>query len=98
ADNRLTLPLALRGRALFESGFGVDELAERQREGWVFRKTKLSDAFDYEKAREKLPERNNMLLIVRGQGELRFFTHAARPEPIAGDTILSYSPPKTGQA
>lgn len=93
-DDKHSLPEALRGRALFESGFGVDEVAERTQQGWVFRRTKLSDAFDFEQAQEKLPDSANMLLLVRGAGELRFFTHAAKPEPRAGDTILSFSPPQ----
>ncbi|MEO0688786.1 MAG: sodium:proton antiporter [Pseudomonadota bacterium] len=93
-DDRHALPEALRGRALFESGFGVDEVAERQAQGWVFRKTRLSGAFDFEQAQEKLPDSANMLLLVREGGELRFFTHAARPVPKPGDTILSYSPPQ----
>ncbi|MEM6586438.1 MAG: sodium:proton antiporter [Pseudomonadota bacterium] len=92
-DNKNALPEALRGRALFESGFGVDEVAERTAQGWGFRKTKLSDAFDFAKAQENLPDSANMLLLVRGGGELRFFTHAARPTPKAGDTILSFLPP-----
>ena len=97
-DNKNALPEALRGRALFESGFGVDEVAERTAQGWGFRKTKLSDAFDFAKAQENLPDSANMLLLVRGGGELRFFTHAARPTPKAGDTILSFLPPKTSGA
>lgn len=93
-DDKHALPEALRGRALFENGFGVDEVADRTAQGWGFRKTKLSDAFDFEKAQEKLPDSANMLLLVRKDGELRFFTHAVRPEPKAGDTILSFLPPK----
>jgi len=93
-DDKRRLPDTLRGRALFESGFGVDEVNERQQEGWVFRKTKLSEAFDFEQAQEKLPESANMLLLMRGEGVLRFFTHAARPEPRAGDIIISFSPPQ----
>ncbi|MEO1488940.1 MAG: sodium:proton antiporter [Pseudomonadota bacterium] len=97
-DDKHKLPDALRGRALFESGFGVDEVNERQKQGWVFRKTKLSDAFDFEQAQEKLPESANMLLLMRGEGILRFFTHAAKPEPRAGDVIISYSPPQLKSA
>ena len=97
-DDKHALPEALRGRALFESGFGVDEVAERTAQGWVFRKTKLSDAFDFEQAQEKLPDSANMLLLVRGGGELRFFTHAAKPTPKAGDTILSFLPPQIKRA
>jgi NhaP-type Na+/H+ or K+/H+ antiporter len=97
-DDKHSLPETLRGRALFESGFGVDEVAERTAQGWVFRKTKLSEAFDFEKAQEKLPDSANMLLLVRASGELRFFTHAVRPTPKAGDTILSFIPPKIKRA
>ncbi|MEP0189225.1 MAG: sodium:proton antiporter [Erythrobacter sp.] len=93
-DDRHALPESIRGRALFESGFGVTDVNERQFEGWVFRKTKLSSEFDFEDAQEKLPDSANMLLLVRGDGDLRFFTHAARPEPCAGDTILSFMPPQ----
>jgi hypothetical protein len=35
-----------------------------------------------------------MLLLVRESGRLRFFTHAARPEPRAGDTIITFAPVK----
>ncbi len=93
-NNRHALPPTLRGRALFESGFGVSDVNERQQQGWVFRKTKLSEEFDFEDAQENLPESAHMLLLVRNGGKLRFFTHAARPEPRAGDTILSYVPPQ----
>ena len=93
-DDRHALPESIRGRALFESGFGVSDVNDRQREGWVFKKTKLSDEFDFEDAQEKLPDSANMLLLVRKGGVLRFFTHAAKPEPRAGDTILSFLPPQ----
>ncbi|MEP3052252.1 MAG: sodium:proton antiporter [Erythrobacter sp.] len=92
-DDKHALPDAIRGRALFESGFGVTDVAQRQQEGWVFRKTKLSDEFDFEDARGILPDSANMLLLIRASGTLRFFTHAARPEPRAGDTIISFTPP-----
>lgn len=91
-DDRHSLPDALRGRALFESGWGVTEVSERQQQGWVFRKTKLSEEFDFDAAREKLPEGAHMLLLLREGGRMRFFTHAARPEPRAGDIIVSFSP------
>ncbi|MCA0903552.1 cation:proton antiporter [Qipengyuania aquimaris] len=94
SDDKHSLPESLRGRALFESGFGVEDVSERQRQGWVFRKTKLSDEFDFEDAQERLPDAANMLLLIRRGGVIRFFTHASRPEPRAGDTILSFLPPQ----
>lgn len=93
ADDPRKLPASLRGRALFVSGFGVADVHQRQMDGWVFRKTKLSDQFDIDAAKEVLPEAANMLLLLRPDGRMRFFTHAAAPEPMAGDTIVSFSPP-----
>lgn len=93
-DDKHALPMGLRGRALFEDGFGVDEVNARRQQGWSFKKTRLSDEFRYEDAREKLPDSATMLLLVRRDGTLRFFTHAARPEPRAGDTIITFAPPQ----
>ncbi len=93
-DDRHALPESIRGRALFEDGFGVTDVNERQKQGWVFKKTKLSEAFNFEDAQEKLPDSATMLLLVRRTGTLRFFTHAARPEPRAGDTIVTFAPPQ----
>jgi NhaP-type Na+/H+ or K+/H+ antiporter len=92
------IPASLRGRALFESGFGVADVNERQAKGWVFRKTKLSDEFDFDDAREVLPDEGHLLLLVRKGGTLRFFTHAMRPDPRPGDTIISFTPPKSRPA
>ncbi|MEW4449618.1 sodium:proton antiporter [Qipengyuania sp. JC766] len=93
-DDRHALPESLRGRALFESGFGVADVQQRQQMGWVFRKTKLSQEFNFDDAQQKLPESTHMLLLLRDGGRMRFFTHAARPEPRAGDIIISFSPPQ----
>ena len=93
-DDRHALPSGIRGRALFETGFGVEDVNERLARGWVFRKTKLSEEFDFEAARQRLPDAASMLLLVRDSGTLRFFTHAARPEPRAGDVIVSFAPPQ----
>ncbi|RIV86632.1 cation:proton antiporter [Aurantiacibacter zhengii] len=94
-DDHRAIPASLRGRALFRTGFGVDDVQQRQNEGWVFRRTKLSEKFDVDDARDTLPEATSMLLLIEPDGEMRFFTHAAEPEPQPGDTIISYSPPRT---
>jgi NhaP-type Na+/H+ or K+/H+ antiporter len=87
------LPESLRGRALFTSGHGVEDILQREEQGWTFRKTRISEQFDYEAARAALPPEGDMLLLLRKNGALRFFTHASRPTPQPGDTILSYVPP-----
>ncbi|WP_340588129.1 sodium:proton antiporter [Erythrobacter alti] len=93
-DDHRALPASLRGRALFASGFGVDDVQQRQQEGWVLRRTKLSEQFNIEDARESLPNAANMLLLIKPDGELKFFTHASAPEPQPGDSVISFSPPR----
>jgi NhaP-type Na+/H+ or K+/H+ antiporter len=94
-DSR-ALPASLRGRSLFANGLGVEDLRQRQKKGWVFRKTRLSEQFNFEDAQDTLPPAAEMLLILGRGGQLRFFTHAAAPKPTAGDIVISYSPPKGG--
>ncbi len=92
------LPESLRGRALFDSGLGVEDILTREAEGWTFRKTRISEQFAFEDAKADLPDGADMLLLLRKGGALRFFTHASRPTPQPGDTILSYVPPSTPAA
>tara|TARA_B100000678_G_scaffold236234_1_gene205781 strand:+ start:6070 stop:7926 length:1857 start_codon:yes stop_codon:yes gene_type:complete len=91
-DDRRALPGSLRGRALFASGFGVAEVEQKQKEGWTFRRTKLTEEFTIDDAREKLGDKAQMLLLLRENGNMRFFTHAAKPEPRPGDIVITYSP------
>lgn len=93
-DDRQSMPEALRGRALFESGYGVDDIAERLAQGWQLRKTKLSDSFKFEDAKDVLPPSTNLLMLLKGDGRMQFFTHAARPDPGPGDTVISFAPAK----
>lgn len=97
SDSPFALPESLQGRALFASGFSVEDVHDRQMAGWVFRRTKLSDQFNLEDARETLPPQANMLLLLQPDGTMKFFTHASAPEPQAGDTIISFSPPRNKQ-
>ncbi len=94
-EDARALPDALRGRALFTSGHGVEEIVDRERQGWAFRKTRITDKFDFETARADIADEADMLLVLRKNGALRFFSHASRPVPQSGDTIISYGPPAT---
>ena len=94
-DDHRALPESLRGRALFESGFGVTDVNERQMQGWVFRKTRLTDEYSFKQAQADLPEDAHLLMLLReSSGNMRFFTHVARPDPKSGDVVLSFIPPQ----
>ncbi|WP_034960676.1 sodium:proton antiporter [Erythrobacter longus] len=97
SESRTSLPESIRGRALFEDGFDAGAVNQRIADGWIFKKTKLSEEFDFADAQEKLAEDASLLLLLRESGTLRFFTHAVRPKPRAGDTVISFVPPKSAQ-
>lgn len=94
-DDPRSLPEALGGRALFTSGFGVEDLSERQRDGWIFASATLEEGNTFASLRAVLPEAAEPLLLLRRSGSIRCFTHASRPVPEPGDTVIAYSPPTT---
>ena len=68
---------------------------EREGQGWSFRKTRISEQFDFAAAQAALAEEADMLFVLRKDGRIRFFTHASRPNPQPGDTVVSYGPPRS---
>lgn len=95
-EDRRSLPEALRGRAMFTAGHGVEDISRREVAGWTFRKTRISEQFNFEDARSLLPDEADMLFVLRKDGRIRFFTHAARPTPQTGDIVVSYGPSRHG--
>ena len=91
-EDHRSLPEALRGRAMFTAGHGVEDILRREAAGWTFRKTRISEQFNFEDARSTLPDEADMLLVLRKDGRIRFFSHAARPTPQSGDIVVSYGP------
>lgn len=91
-EDHRSLPEALRGRAMFTAGHGVEDILQREAAGWTFRKTRISEQFNFEDARSTLPDEADMLLVLRKDGRIRFFSHAARPTPQSGDIVVSYGP------
>lgn len=91
-EDHRSLPEALRGRAMFTAGHGVEDILQREAAGWTFRKTRISEQFNFDSARSTLPDEADMLFVLRKDGRIRFFTHAARPTPQNGDIVVSYGP------
>ena len=95
-EDHRSLPEALRGRAMFTAGHGVEDILRREAAGWTFRKTRISEHFKFDQARSILPDEADMLFVLRKDGRIRFFTHAARPVPQSGDVVVSYGPSRHG--
>ncbi|MEZ0495913.1 cation:proton antiporter [Sphingomonas sp. IW22] len=93
-DDPRSLPASLRGRALFRSGLGVEDLARRDADGWTFASLNGGDGAKLAQAMEAPPGGSEPLLLIRQNGSIRFFTHASRPSATDGETVLVYGPPE----
>lgn len=94
-DDRTGLPDTLRGRALFHSGVGVESLDRRHEEGWRLQVGDASDIIsESDEPAVEYSSKADPLLILGRKGQLRFFTHASRPKPQPGETVIVYAPPE----
>jgi len=94
ASDPYTLPVTIGGRMLFRSGASFDELEQRTLQGWVFNRTKLTEEFGFDDYEEQRAEGSELLTDYGGDGKLSFTTIKERPKGRAGDTLLTFSPPR----
>ncbi|MCJ7420534.1 cation:proton antiporter [Sphingomicrobium astaxanthinifaciens] len=94
-DDPHALPTSLRGRSLFDTGHGVEDVADHVARGWKLMPIELTLTLDTNLMRSHLPEEHLPLFVLREDGRLRFYTHASRPDGRPGDTIVAYVPPGT---
>lgn len=83
----------VRGRRLFGSGLGFDDLQRRHREGWRFRPTRLTDEFGADDFLATRPEGAECMLTVTPNGELSFSTQPGRNRSGEGAVVIGFSPP-----
>ncbi|WP_265571065.1 cation:proton antiporter [Sphingomicrobium nitratireducens] len=94
-DDPHALPDSLRGRALFQSGHGVEDVADSEARGWKMVPIDLTLRFDFDRTLAALPDGAELLYVRREDGKVRFFTHASGPTPEPGDTMVVYVAPGT---
>jgi NhaP-type Na+/H+ or K+/H+ antiporter len=95
-DDPRSLPDTLRGRALFSSGVGVEDIDKRHAEGWQLQTIHVFDLpTDCPDTELELPPNSDPLLILGQSGTVRFFTHASRPKPKPGDKVIVHVPPRS---
>ncbi len=56
-EDHRSLPEALRGRAMFTAGHGVEDILRREAAGWTFRKTRISEQFKFDTPDRSCPTR-----------------------------------------
>jgi NhaP-type Na+/H+ or K+/H+ antiporter len=85
------IALSLGGRTLMMAGYDLDSLLEKLRDGWVFRKTKLSEEFNFAAFSASLPAESQLILSVSLNGTLNFPTVNEQLEPPAGASLLTFT-------
>lgn len=88
------IAVAVGGRTLLKSGLNHDALIERVAQGWVFRKTKLSDEFDFNTYYETLADDAELIFALKPDGRLSFATVKTGPRPRGGDIVVAFAKPK----
>ena len=92
------IAVTLGGRTLLKSGLHHDALVARISEGWVFRKTKLTDEFGFDDYRAKLPADAELIFAFKADGRLSFATVNSGPRPGTGDVVVAFvKPPEVAQ-
>jgi NhaP-type Na+/H+ or K+/H+ antiporter len=85
----------IRGRIAFGENARYEDLMRRHYQGWVFRKTLLSENYDYQTLLKEKNENTILIAIVDDQGEIKFYPIDESVEPETGDTVISFGPKKT---
>lgn len=85
------IALSLGGRTLMKAGYDLDSLLDKLRDGWSFRKTRLSDEFNFAALLTSLPEDSQVILSVSLNGSPVFATVNGQLEPSSGASVLTFT-------
>jgi NhaP-type Na+/H+ or K+/H+ antiporter len=92
-DDPHGVSFALRGRPLFPSGRGFEELMRLHGAGWTFQKTRVTEEYGLDAHLAERPDGAETLVVVRKSGELAFSAQQTRVQAEPGDIVISFAPP-----
>ncbi|MGP4059253.1 cation:proton antiporter [Halobacillus litoralis] len=92
-DNLEDLVHTIGGRVLFQEGASWEELNARVENGYVFRKTNITEQYTFKKYLENIDEHSLLLFAKRYSGKIDFFTPETEYRADSGDVIVSLMPP-----
>lgn len=88
----------VRGRVLLESGADFDSLTERERQGWAFSATRITEKFGFADYRAMLAPEGETVAVQKPDGRLVFFATDHNPAAEPGDRVISFLPPAMPEA
>ena len=88
------VPETRRGITAFSQPVSYAEMWTRLIQGWVIRKTGITEGFNQEKFLQSLPEEAVRLAVIPENGKLEWASKDSRRLQ-EGDTVISFVPPET---
>jgi len=94
-ENELTSDIVTKvgGRSLCREDISLGEFIDRLQNGYVFRRTALTEQFNYSQFKEGLNEEAILMYFIKPSGQLYFYAQDLLVRPNIGDTIISFTPP-----
>ena len=93
-SERRSMSFTIGGLPLFKPGKSFTQLRDLVVDGWNFQATRLTDEFSYEKFVETRAEGTQILLWIKPSSALVFAASEGSGDPVEGDTIISFGPPR----
>jgi len=87
----------LRGRSLFGAGLTHSEMSRRFYAGWTFKKTRISESFDYEAFLARHQNQVVPMFLIGEGGRLQVLVADGKVKPGAGQTMISLAKPLPAQ-
>ncbi|WP_258871530.1 NAD-binding protein, partial [Halobacillus trueperi] len=92
-DDLEDLVHTIGGRILFEEGASWEELNARVENGYVFRKTTITEQYTFKDYMKNMDQHALLLFAKRASGKVEFFTPDMEYKAENGDVIVSLMPP-----
>ncbi|MBN9655172.1 sodium:proton antiporter [Halobacillus sp. GSS1] len=92
-DDLEDLVHTIGGRVLFEEGASWEELNARVENGYVFRKTTITEQYTFKDYMKNMDQHAMLLFAKRASGKVEFFTPDMEYKAESSDVIVSLMPP-----
>ncbi len=83
---------SLRGKIAISNEALYERLWRSQARGWTFYKTRITESYSYSDLLGDLSSESQQILVLSGNGSVRFISPQAQIEPQAGDTVVYFGP------
>ncbi|WP_082232563.1 cation:proton antiporter [Halobacillus massiliensis] len=92
-DDLESLGRTIGGKVLIGESASWEELNGLVKQGYVFRKTTITQQFKYMDYLKNMNEGAMMFLVIKPSKKIEFFTRESQPKVETGDVIVSLTPP-----